>query len=86
MQKSLIVGLLAAVIGTTLAAVVGAFAGYFTGWADRSLTWVTDLMLVLPAFLILAIMSPLFDSGQWLLFVLVLAFSSGWSPRRSSEA
>jgi glutathione transport system permease protein len=73
MQKSLIVGLLAAVIGTTLAAVVGAFAGYFTGWADRSLTWVTDLMLVLPAFLILAIMSPLFESGQWLVFVLVLA-------------
>jgi peptide/nickel transport system permease protein len=73
LQKSLIVGLLAAVIGTTLAAVVGAFAGYFTGWADRSLTWVTDLMLVLPAFLILAIMSPLFESGQWLLFVLVLA-------------
>ncbi|MDP9866320.1 MULTISPECIES: ABC transporter permease [Streptosporangium] len=73
MQKSLIVGLLAAVVGTTLAAVVGAFAGYFTGWADRSLTWLTDLMLVLPAFLILAIMSPLFAEGQWLLFVLVLA-------------
>ncbi|MER5321827.1 ABC transporter permease [Streptosporangium roseum] len=73
MQKSLIVGLLAAVIGTTLAAVVGAFAGYFMGWADRSLTWLTDLLLVLPAFLILAIMSPLFAEGQWPLFVLVLA-------------
>ncbi|MFF5208137.1 ABC transporter permease [Streptosporangium sp. NPDC000396] len=73
MQKSLIVGLLAAVVGTVLAALVGAFAGYFPGWADRSLTWVTDLMLVLPAFLILAIMSPLFAGGQWPLFVLVLA-------------
>ncbi|MER7213012.1 ABC transporter permease [Streptosporangium sp. NPDC000239] len=73
MQKSLIVGLLAAVVGTTLAAVVGAFAGYFPGWADRALTWLTDLLLVLPAFLILAIMSPLFAGGQWPLFVLLLA-------------
>lgn len=73
MQKSLIVGLLAAVVGTALAAVVGAFAGYFMGWADRVLTWITDLLLVLPAFLILAIMSPLFAEGQWPLFVLVLA-------------
>lgn len=73
MQKSLIVGLLAAVVGTSLAAVVGAFAGYFPGWADRVLTWFTDLLLVLPAFLILAIMSPLFAGGQWPLFVLLLA-------------
>ncbi|MEV7010317.1 ABC transporter permease [Streptosporangium sp. NPDC051022] len=73
MQKSLIVGLLAAVVGTTLAAAVGAFAGYFMGWTDRALTWITDLLLVLPAFLILAIMSPLFAGGQWPLFVLVLA-------------
>ncbi|MEU0487300.1 ABC transporter permease [Streptosporangium sp. NPDC006013] len=73
MRRSLVVGLLAAVVGTALAAVVGAFAGYFGSWTDRSLTWVTDLLLVLPAFLILAIMSPLFAGGQWPMFVLVLA-------------
>ncbi|GHE41417.1 ABC transporter permease [Streptosporangium violaceochromogenes] len=73
MRRSLVVGLLAAVVGTALAAVVGAFAGYFLGWTDRALTWVTDLLLVLPAFLVLAIMSPLFAGGQWPLFVLVLA-------------
>ncbi|MEU6720121.1 ABC transporter permease [Nonomuraea sp. NPDC046802] len=73
MQKSLIVGLLAALVSTALAAVVGAFAGYFLGWTDRALTWVTNLLLVLPAFLILAIMSPLFESGQWPLFVIMLA-------------
>ncbi|MGI5288266.1 ABC transporter permease [Nonomuraea polychroma] len=73
MQKSLVVGLLAALVSTALAAVVGAFAGYFLGWTDRVLSWVTDLLLVLPAFLILAIMSPLFESGQWPLFVIMLA-------------
>ncbi|GLW07955.1 putative peptide transport permease protein [Microtetraspora sp. NBRC 13810] len=73
MRRSLVVGLLAALLSTALAAVVGAFAGYFLGWTDRALTWVTDLLLVLPAFLILAIMSPMFSGGQWPLFVAVLA-------------
>lgn len=74
MQKSLVVGLLAALVSTALAAIVGAFAGYFLGWTDRALSWVTDLLLVLPAFLILAILSPLFGSGgQWPLFVVMLA-------------
>ncbi|YCK35817.1 ABC transporter permease [Actinomadura sp. ATCC 39365] len=73
MQKSLIVGLLAALVSTAVAAVVGAFSGYFLGWTDRALSWVTDLLLVLPAFLILAIMSPLFGAGQWVLFVVMLA-------------
>ncbi|MEV4394354.1 ABC transporter permease [Nonomuraea sp. NPDC049607] len=73
MQKSLIVGLLAALVSTAVAAVVGAFSGYFLGWTDRALSWITDLLLVLPAFLILAIMSPLFGAGQWVLFVIMLA-------------
>ncbi|MGW2153146.1 ABC transporter permease [Nonomuraea sp. NPDC001699] len=73
MQKSLIVGLLAALVSTAVAAVVGAFSGYFPGWTDRALSWITDLLLVLPAFLILAIMSPLFGAGQWVLFVIMLA-------------
>ncbi|MCG5219544.1 ABC transporter permease [Streptosporangium sp. KLBMP 9127] len=73
LQRSLVVGLLAAVLSTVLAALVGAFAGYFLGWTERTLMWVTDLLLVLPAFLILAVMSPLFSSGQWPLFVAMLA-------------
>ena len=35
MQKSLIIGLLGALISTALAAVVGAFAGYFGGGLER---------------------------------------------------
>ncbi|NUT39887.1 MAG: ABC transporter permease [Thermoactinospora sp.] len=73
MQKSLIVGLLVGVISTAIAAVVGAFAGYFLGWTDRILMWVVSLLLVLPSFLILAIMSPLFADGAWVLFVIMLA-------------
>ncbi|GAA1040059.1 ABC transporter permease [Virgisporangium ochraceum] len=73
MQKSLIIGLLAAVIATGLAALVGATAGYFGGWADRALMWGLDLLLVLPAFLILALISPSLRGKSWIFFVFLLA-------------
>ena len=73
LQKSLIIGLLAALVTTGVAAIVGACAGYFGGWIDRFATWVIDLLLVLPSFLITAILSPAFRGKTWLLFVLLLS-------------
>ena len=60
-------------LSTALAAVVGASAGYFGGSLDTILsTWI-DLLLVLPSFLIIAILSPVFQGRTWLIFVLLLA-------------
>ena len=73
MQKSLIIGLLVALFSTGLAALVGSFAGYFGGWVDRCLMWFVDLLLVLPSFLIIAILSPTFRGKTWLVFVVLLA-------------
>jgi peptide/nickel transport system permease protein len=73
LQKSLVIGLLTAFFSTGTAAVVGASAGYFGGWADRILMWIVDLLLVLPSFLIIAILSPQFRGKTWLLFVVLLA-------------
>ncbi|MGE5761348.1 MAG: ABC transporter permease [Gemmatimonadota bacterium] len=73
MQKSLVIGLLVAVVSTGVAALVGSFAGYFGGSVDHALMWVVDLLLVLPSFLIVAILSPSFRGRNWLLFVVLLA-------------
>jgi len=73
MQKSLVIGLLGALISTGLAAVVGAFAGYFGGRLNTILVGVIDLLLVLPGFLIISILSPAFHDRTWLIFVLLLA-------------
>lgn len=56
LSKSLLIGLVVAVISTGIAAVVGAFAAYYGGWFERIALWIIDLLLVVPSFLIIAIM------------------------------
>jgi len=77
LQKSLIIGLLVALFSTGIAAMVGAFAGYLGGKIDKAMMWVVDLLLVLPAFLLIAVMSPLYRGRTWLVFVVLLA-AFGW--------
>jgi peptide/nickel transport system permease protein len=72
-QKSLFVGLIAAVVSTSVAAVVGSFAGYFGKAIDNGLMWFVNLMMVVPSFLILAIISPRLRSQSFLIFALLLA-------------
>lgn len=73
-QKSVIIGLLVALFATGMAAVVGAAAGYFGGWTDRVLMWFVDLLLVIPGFLIIAILSGQFNTHWWLLVLLIGMF------------
>jgi peptide/nickel transport system permease protein len=72
-QKSLLVGLIAAVITTVFAAVVGSLAGYFGKVVDNSLMWFVNLMMVIPSFLILAIISPRLKNTPFIVFALLLA-------------
>jgi peptide/nickel transport system permease protein len=69
LERSLTIGLLTALISIVIASVVGACAGYFGGWVDRTLMWLVDL----PSFLIIAVISPALRGSNWLLFVLLLS-------------
>ncbi|HJP76577.1 MAG TPA: ABC transporter permease [Pseudonocardiaceae bacterium] len=73
LQKSLIIGLMVAVLSTAMSALVGSIAGYFRGWSDWLISAVVDLLLTLPGFLILAVLSPAFRGQTWLLFVALIA-------------
>lgn len=77
LQKSLLIGLVAAVLTTAIAAIAGSIAGYFGRFTDIGVTWVIDLLLVLPSFLILAILSTTLSGHSWLLLVPLLAVF-GW--------
>jgi peptide/nickel transport system permease protein len=73
MQKSMLIGVCVAFISTIIAATVGSIAGYFGGLRDRALMWVVDLLLVVPGFLLVAIVTPrLSQSGRvfWLIILL----------------
>ncbi|WP_051966041.1 ABC transporter permease [Kitasatospora mediocidica] len=73
LQKSLIIGLLVALLSTVVAGLVGACAGYFGGWTDRLLIFFVDLMLVFPSFLVITIISPRLKNTGWIAFVVLLA-------------
>jgi peptide/nickel transport system permease protein len=72
LQKSLIIGLLVAVFSTGLSAISGAVAGYLGGRTDKLSMWFVDLMLVLPSFLVLVILSRFYQGKSWLLLVIGL--------------
>lgn len=73
MQKSLLIGLLVALFSTGLAGFLGAAAGYFGGLTDRIIMFLVDALLVLPAFLIIAILSPRLKEYGWVVLVVLLA-------------
>jgi len=77
LQKSVIIGLLVAVCSTVVASAVGTAAGYFRGWTDRTLMFLVDLLLVLPSFLIISIVSPRLRSTGWIALVGMLVLF-GW--------
>ncbi|BBX01231.1 peptide ABC transporter permease [Mycolicibacterium moriokaense] len=75
MQKSMLIGVCVAFISTVIAATVGAIAGYFGSWRDRTLMWLVDLMLVVPSFLLISIVVQRTKGDILWLIVLLAAFS-----------
>ena len=76
LRKSLIIGFFAAVLTTGMAAIAGSVAGYFGKFADIGIVWVIDLLLVIPNFLVLAILSPILAGKTWLWLVPLLSIFS----------
>ena len=78
MQKSMLIGFCVALISTSIAATVGSIAGYFGGWRDRALMWLVDLLLVVPGFLLIAIVTPRTKQSSSILWLIVLLAVFGW--------
>ena len=79
LQKSLVIGLVVAFLSTAIAAIVGAFAAYYGGWIERTALWIIDLLLVIPSFLLIALLAGNSSDGasSWLLLVVLLTLF-GW--------
>jgi len=79
LRKSLLIGLVVAVLSTTIAAIVGSFAAYYGGWLERGALWITDLLLVIPSFLLIALVAGNSSgSGSSVLLLVMLLTGFGW--------
>lgn len=78
MQKSMLIGVCVAFISTVIAATVGAVAGYFGGWRDTALMWIVDLLLVVPSFILIAIVTPRLGQSDRVLWLIVLFSLFSW--------
>jgi peptide/nickel transport system permease protein len=78
MQKSLLIGVCVAFISTLIAATVGAIAGYFGGVRDRALMWLVDLLLVVPSFILIAIVTPRTRQSGTIVWLILLLAGFSW--------
>ncbi|HEU4361843.1 MAG TPA: ABC transporter permease [Mycobacterium sp.] len=78
MQKSMLIGLCVAVISTGVAASIGSVSGYFGGWRDRTLMWLVDLLLVVPSFILIAIVTPRTKQSGSVVWLIVLLAAFSW--------
>lgn len=78
-RKSMMIGVCVALLQTSIAALIGSSAAYFGGWWEKVALWFTDLLLVVPSFLIIAILSQRAGAakGSIALFIILLA-GFGW--------
>lgn len=78
MQKSMLIGICVALISTVIAAAVGSVAGYFGGWRDRRLMWLVDLLLVVPSFILIAIVTPRLRQSSNIIALILLLAAFSW--------
>ena len=76
LQRSLVIALVVSALTTMIAAFVGAAAAYLGGLAEKIILAVIHFLLVVPAFLILALVSQR-AHGDWPVLILVLTVF-GW--------
>lgn len=72
LRKSLLIGFIAAPLSTLIAAVMGSLAGYLGGIFETFTNWLVNLLLVLPVFYVLMIISPLLARMSWIILVVAI--------------
>jgi peptide/nickel transport system permease protein len=86
-QFSILIAVVVAFLSTSIGVVLGALAGFFRGWADSMISRFIDLVLVIPAIVLVGVLSRnSFGSsatsggggGNWYIIALFLGLT-GWT-------
>jgi peptide/nickel transport system permease protein len=78
-RNSLIISLIAALVSRVIAILVGMVAGYTGGSTDRVLTFISDSLLVIPLFLIIAMLAMIVREYMNLVVLGLLLSFFGWA-------
>jgi peptide/nickel transport system permease protein len=76
-RQTVVIGILAAMIATVLAVIIGISAGYLSGWWDEGLSLFSNVVLVLPALPLLIVLLGYFKNSGSVPVILVLGLL-GW--------
>lgn len=69
------VGVFVAIVSSFIGLVLGAIAGFYSGWIDNIIMRITDLFLTLPLLAVLATAAALLGSGnQWRVSIILAVF------------
>lgn len=79
LRKSLIIGFAVSLLVELLAALFGSVAAYFGKFTEKTILWLIDLLLVIPSFLMIAILSQNSKGTKGSLLMLILLLAAfGW--------
>lgn len=76
--RSLMIGAIASVGITAIAAIVGSAVAYFEGWREKVGTWILDMLLVIPTFLLLAFATQAASGTNGWIWLCVALMVFGW--------
>ena len=76
--RSMSIGMLSSVSITVIAALIGTSIAYFEGWFEKVGMWVLDMLLVVPSFLLIALIVGAASGGSDWLWLTIGLTAFGW--------
>lgn len=81
-RTSLIVGFAAGLIVTVIGTLIGVTAGYFGGWIDETLNFITNIALVIPQLPLLLVLAAFIGQSDPFMIALIIGLTSwAWGAR-----
>ena len=77
-RETLVIAFVVGALSTVLSVLIGVSAAYLGGFADDSLSLVTDVFLVIPTFPLIIVIAAYVGSGSLVVVIIVLVVT-GWS-------
>ncbi|MBS1241835.1 MAG: transporter permease [Gemmatimonadetes bacterium] len=84
-RVSILIGLLAAIVGTGIGTLIGAVAGFYGRWTDNVLMRITDVAYAIPTLPLLIVLSA-WSSAATISMVLIIGFLSWMTTARVVRA